>query len=225
MYNKTYKDLSAKEALILRFFEIAATRTYEILGGGEGRAYNRKAALHAAWLYRKYIISLPKSYPFLYQCYVNAEDGQPYTIGEIQTDFRNALDNSGILPSVMGSIERGGCVYQGLSYTLGVMEWSKEIDRLFRQETWNWKNDLTLTKVSEGDAEGREMLYVHVEFLDKPGQKPVILRRIGPFTKYVYRYSAAFDAETLEPVDISHIQVARLRMRPANETECDRLYD
>ena len=225
MYKKTYKDLSAKEALILRFFEITATRIYEILGGKRNSVCNKKAALHAAWLYRKYLVSLPKSYSFLYQCYINAENGQAYTISDIQEYFLKTLMNTKIPVSVMESIAGGGCAYQGLNYSLGILEWSKEIDRLFQNETWNWKNDLTLTKVSDAEAEGREMLYIYVEFLDKPSQRPVLLRRIGPFTKYVYRYSAAFDAETLEPVDISGIEVARLRTRPANDSECSCFYD
>ncbi len=224
MEKKTYKDLSMKESLILRFFEIAATKAYRILGGGNGGVYTKKGVLHAAWLYRKYIVTLSADFPFLEDCYINAEDGNAYTIPQIQDYFLHALMKTGLRKVVVGSIADGGLMYQGLNYTLGALEWSVSINALFRKETWNWKNDLTLTRVSLADAEGKEQLYVHVEFLDKPDQRPVILRRIGPFTRYVYRYSEAFDAETFEPVDISGIEVARMRTRPASDRECDRLY-
>lgn len=224
MEKMTYKDLSMKESLILRFFEIAATKTYRILGGGNGGVYTKKGVLHAAWLYRKYLVSLPADFPFLEDCYINAENGKSYTVPQIQDYFLHALMKTSLRKVVMGSIADGGLFYQGLNYTLGALDWSVGITNLFRKETWHWKNDLTLTRVMPGDAEGKEQLFVHVEFLDKPNQKPVILRRIGPFTRYVYRYSEAFDAETFEPVDISHIEVARMRPRPANDRECDRLY-
>ena len=182
MEKMTYKDLSMKESLILRFFEIAATKTYRILGGGNGGVYTKKGVLHAAWLYRKYLVSLPADFPFLEDCYINAENGKSYTVPQIQDYFLHALMKTSLRKVVMGSIADGGLFYQGLNYTLGALDWSVGITSLFRKETWHWKNDLTLTRVMPGDAEGKEQLFVHVEFLDKPNQKPVILRRIGPFT-------------------------------------------
>lgn len=220
----TYKDLSPKEALVLRFFEIATRRAYEILGGQNDRPCSKKGALHVAWLYKKYLVALPEYYPYLEDCYLLAENGEAYTVPEIQDYFLNALMKCNMSKAIIGSIADGGVAYQAINYTLGAMEWSADITRLFKAETWHWKNDLTLTHISDSDAEGREQLYIYLEFLNKPEQKPVIIRRVGPFTKYVYRYSAAFDAETFEPVDISDISVARMRTRPANEYECDRLY-
>ena len=63
-----YKDLSLKEASILRIYEMAVCLCDEYVKkvrSGEGTP---RDLVHAAWIYRKYIYCLDRAYYFVSQC-------------------------------------------------------------------------------------------------------------------------------------------------------------
>ena len=63
-----YKDLSLREASILRIYEMAVCLCDEYVKkvrSGEGTP---RDLVHAAWIYRKYIYCLDRAYYFISQC-------------------------------------------------------------------------------------------------------------------------------------------------------------
>lgn len=142
---KVYKDLSLREAKILRVYELAICACSDYakkVQHGEGTS---RDLIHAAWIYRKYIYCLEKTYYFVSRCAFLKTDGTLVSAtGPVKHIYKEIIELAEDNRETVKSVLKGGWAYQLMDNTIGKISWNEEFKASVKEEMYDFTHECDL---------------------------------------------------------------------------------
>ena len=140
-----YKDLSLKEASILRIYEMAVCLCNEYVKNVRSGEGTSRDLVHAAWIYRKYIYCLDRAYYFVSQCAFLGSKGNLIPADKaVKQVFKDILSIAGTNRKTVKSVLKGGWAYQLMDNSIGRAVWNDEFKKSVAKEMYDFTHSADL---------------------------------------------------------------------------------
>lgn len=225
-----YKDLSLREARILRIYEVAVCLCNEYVKkvrSGEGTS---RDLIHAAWIYHKYIYCLDRSYYFIYQCAFLEKGGKLLPAYKaIRQVFKDILSSANSNRKTVKSVLKGGWAYRLIDNSIGRTTWKDEFNKSVKEEMYDFTHTCDLLdagsshfasrKDSRIDDHGKIVVIEFIAYDHYPILTFAIADAMGNL-----QYQHPLDLETCRPIIMDELRRVNMRWHEATEEQSDKYW-
>jgi hypothetical protein len=225
-----YKDLSLREATILRIYEMAVCLCNEYVKkvrSGEGTSHD---LVRAAWIYRKYIYCVDRSYYFISQCaFLDPKGSLIPAEKAVKQVFRDILSIAGVNRKKIKSVLKGGWMYQLIDNSIGRTVWNNEFKKAVTKEMYDFSHSADLLDAGyshfstrkDARVDDRGQIVV-IEFIAYD-HDPIITFAIADAMGNL-QYQHPVDFATYRPIIMDELRDIHFRWHDASEEQAEKYW-
>ena len=225
-----YKDLSLKEASILRIYEMAVCLCNEYVKNVRSGEGTSRDLVHAAWIYRKYIYCLDRAYYFVSQCAFLGSKGNLIPAEKaVKQVFKDILSIAGTNRKTVKSVLKGGWAYQLMDNSIGRAVWNDEFKKSVAKEMYDFTHSADLLDAGysyfstrkDARVDDRGQIVV-IEFIAYD-HDPIITFAIADAMGNL-QYQHPIDFATSRPIILNELRDVHFRWHDASEEQAEKYW-